>query len=688
MNKAQLVTGAILGILGIAAALVLNHSGDPDLERLGLTLLLGLAVGALFQRSRFCMFCLFRDGWRHSHWSPFLGLLVAIAVGSLGYTLIFGAWVPDPSAGYLPPNAFIGPVGWHLVVGGLLFGIGMGLSGSCISSHLYRTGEGNSGSLFSLIFVLPGFLLGYLSWDFWYANSIRDAPVVWLPAVVGYSGALTLQLALIALLSALALSRNHDPIKSYIQLGDGRAAWKQWAFGRWPVLLSSLILGLIAVGFYLRLRPLGVTSEISRLGRDLGAALGLLPTVIPGIDKVRGCTPQEAAGLLTENAVLLFALTGGSLTTTLLASRFRIQVPDIRQLPLLALGGLLLGYGAFISLGCNIGTFLSGTMALSLSGWVFGLFMALGIFGVLRLGNNSPLIKGCSVPLISLHQVPNLRRQEPASSPPGYIPPWDLWKSIRRRDEGLLILETGRNPDSFEAGHIPNALWFDFREVFQPARYSSGLYPASFARLAPDPSQRKRPVVVYDVVGAFRAARLALALIMAGWTRVRVLDGAFQGWVGVGFPAERGWNRLTLPFSRTPVPPPQTQVRIVTARDILDRPSTEQVWDNRPTEEYRGEFLKSRYPGTIPGSRHFPWTNLYRAGKVFLKHEPDLRQLFQETMGEEPVTGIDVFCQTGERSSLVAWTALHLYPNLSIGLYDASWEEWGNSENLPRRPAR
>jgi len=42
------------------------------------------------------------------------------------------------------------------------------------------------------------------------------------------------------------------------------------------------------------------------------------------------------------------------------------------------LGGILLGWGSMISLGCTIGVLLSGTQAFALSGWVFFAFVFLG----------------------------------------------------------------------------------------------------------------------------------------------------------------------------------------------------------------------------------------------------------------------------------------------------------------------
>ena len=42
------------------------------------------------------------------------------------------------------------------------------------------------------------------------------------------------------------------------------------------------------------------------------------------------------------------------------------------------LGGLMLGYGARLAYGCNIGAFFSGVASTSLHGWVWILFAVIG----------------------------------------------------------------------------------------------------------------------------------------------------------------------------------------------------------------------------------------------------------------------------------------------------------------------
>jgi hypothetical protein len=62
----------------------------------------------------------------------------------------------------------------------------------------------------------------------------------------------------------------------------------------------------------------------------------------------------------------------GALTASGLAGRFAPtwRVPA-RSLAAAVLGGLLLGYGARIAYGCNIGAYFSGIASTSLHGWLW-----------------------------------------------------------------------------------------------------------------------------------------------------------------------------------------------------------------------------------------------------------------------------------------------------------------------------
>jgi uncharacterized membrane protein YedE/YeeE len=128
-----------LAILIAAAALatVLLVSG----WRYVLMLVLGLAVGVVIQRSRFCFATAFRDAIAGPEQARAirlqLGICVGIAVGATGVALL-------KMLGYIDPYIYVKPASILGVLGGILFGFGMVLAGGCASGSLWRVAEGNT----------------------------------------------------------------------------------------------------------------------------------------------------------------------------------------------------------------------------------------------------------------------------------------------------------------------------------------------------------------------------------------------------------------------------------------------------------------------------------------------------------------------------------------------------------------
>ncbi len=379
--------------LAIGAGLVVAARAvaqEPQGGTLALSLVLGSLFGFVLQRSRFCFFCIWRDLIDRRDPRGALGVLAALAVGVAGYSAVFGAFLPDPSGARLPPQAHIGPVGLVLVLAGLTFGAGMAISGSCISAHLYRLGEGSPTAPFALVGTAAGFGLGFLAWNPLYLASISQAPVLWLPRTLGYAGALALGLAMLALLAwplfrflaaepARAASARPDPL---------RAVFVE----RWPAWIGGLAVGAIATVAYFRIAPLGVTAEIGSRTRQGLAALDVLPERLEGLDAFRGCATIIRDAVLTPNGLFIGGLVLAAFAAALAAGQFKPAWPDPGQAVRGLVGGVLLGFGAMIGLGCSIGTFLSGIMAGAVSGWVFGAAMLAGVTATLLVGRRIGLL--------------------------------------------------------------------------------------------------------------------------------------------------------------------------------------------------------------------------------------------------------------------------------------------------------
>ncbi|CAM3752022.1 hypothetical protein EV679_0642 [Kerstersia gyiorum] len=353
--------------------------GIPGTGRgLAFSLLAGAFFGFALQRSRFCFYCITRDYLAHRDARGLLGLIAALALGLLGYYAVFGAFLPVPAPGRLPPGAHIGPVSWVLALGAATFGLGMAISGSCISAHLYRLGEGAFHSLFALLGALAGFGLGFVTWNPLYTAVIRDAPVIWLPHHLGYGGSLALQLTLLAALAAWLL-RNQGRHHAAASGTAAPVSLLALLFSqRWPTYAGGLLIAGLGAMAYFRVAPLGVTAELGSIARTLADSLGALPARLEGLDGFAGCATVIKQSLLSNNGVFVAALVMASFASAILAGDFL----PVRLHPGTALrhalGGLLMGWGGMLALGCTIGTLLSGIMAGAASGWIFALFCLVG----------------------------------------------------------------------------------------------------------------------------------------------------------------------------------------------------------------------------------------------------------------------------------------------------------------------
>ena len=378
---------ALLIVVALASfAYVLHGQGQP---RLALSVVFGMVFGITVQRARFCFYCMYRDWFDNRDSSGLFGLIVALAVATIGTTLVFGAWLPDASTGRLPPDAFIGPVSIALALAGLSFGAGMAISGSCVSAHLYRLGEGSPTAPFALAGTVGGFALGFLSWNMLYSAIIVDAPVVWLPRSLGYAGALLLSLALLGLL-AWGLNRSGRLRAEALTVpADGFTAL---FITRWPAWIGGAIIGALAVMSYLRVAPIGVTAEIASRTRQVAGSVGITPERLEGLDTLRGCVGVVRDVLLSNNGAFVLALVFAAFAAALAAGQFKPVRPTRGHVLRGLIGGVLLGWGAMTGLGCTVGTLFSGISAGALSGWVFGAALFAGTSATLIAGRRLGLL--------------------------------------------------------------------------------------------------------------------------------------------------------------------------------------------------------------------------------------------------------------------------------------------------------
>src|SRR5215207_570924 len=131
-----------MGILASLVAVAIVLFAAAVSSEMAIFWTFGIAFGFVLQRSRFCFASAFRDIFLLRHGRSMRGVLAGLAVATVGFAVLMARQVPNPSLGILPPSANVLPIGWHLVVDGLLFGVGMVVAGGCVSGSIYRMGEG------------------------------------------------------------------------------------------------------------------------------------------------------------------------------------------------------------------------------------------------------------------------------------------------------------------------------------------------------------------------------------------------------------------------------------------------------------------------------------------------------------------------------------------------------------------
>ncbi|MEJ2379369.1 MAG: YeeE/YedE thiosulfate transporter family protein [Pseudolabrys sp.] len=124
----------------------------------------GTVIGLLVQRSRFCNTAALRDAILFKTYRNTKALLVAMMILTVGFTLFI-------TIGQGHPMHF--DVGLNTFAGLFIFGIGMVLAGACTVSTWVKTGEGNIGALWALLFTFIGMFLFSLVWS---ANYWPPAP--------------------------------------------------------------------------------------------------------------------------------------------------------------------------------------------------------------------------------------------------------------------------------------------------------------------------------------------------------------------------------------------------------------------------------------------------------------------------------------------------------------------------------
>jgi len=151
----------------------------------------------------------------------------------------------------------------------------------------------------------------------------------------------------------------------------------------WPYWVGGVLLGLLNIIIFIYMAsPWGVTTAFVFWGAWIYELFGGHPETWSFFTMQPPMMQALKGGLLNHGgSIINLGLIVGAFLATATASQFKIKkIKSKRQVIAALTGGLMMGYGARLAFGCNVGAYFSGISSMSLHGWVFGIFIFIGAY--------------------------------------------------------------------------------------------------------------------------------------------------------------------------------------------------------------------------------------------------------------------------------------------------------------------
>ncbi|RMG72361.1 MAG: YeeE/YedE family protein [Nitrospirae bacterium] len=327
-------------------------------------LIIGMAVGWVFQRGRYCMNTAFRDTIFINDYTLFKAYLLALIITTIGANFLESIGQIEE----LRRQAFF-PIA--NIVGGYIFGLGIVLAGGCGSGIWYKMGEGQVNAMVSVL----GFMIGIFTTAKGFLSPINnllskisvwvtpdgikvlnesqlnqlwdqgvDLTVPTLYNIFGINKWIVIAVFAVVVIPFLIKGGVQKPQKGY----------------SWP--LTGVLTGLVIIAAWWASELWG------------GGARGVSYT---------GPTKELFSSIMlskkpTWSAMLVLGTPIGAILSALGLKEFKLKAPGAEELLRVFVGGLIMGVGATIGGGCNVGHGLTGFSTLALSSIVATIFIILG----------------------------------------------------------------------------------------------------------------------------------------------------------------------------------------------------------------------------------------------------------------------------------------------------------------------
>ena len=260
------------------------------------------------------------------------------------------------------------------------------------------------------------------------------------------------------------------------------------------------------------------------------------------------------------------------------------------------------------------------------------------------------------------------------------------WVAEHLDDPQVRLIDTHIDPTSYEAGHIPGAVFWHGFETLLKSDYQVNFEKAAVEDLCGRSGiANDTTVIVYSEHSAI-APWVFWFLKSIGHEDVRVLNGGRKKWIADSHPLTTDPPTIAATAYTAQAPNPDLRALQEKVRAAVGQEG-QVLLDVRTPEEYRGEIFMLEPPqgtecaGHIPGATHIYYEAALNEDETF-KSMDELSALYADqgiTADKETIT----YCAIGIRSAHTWFVLTQLLGYPHVRSFDASWNVWGRLPDTP-----
>ena len=263
------------------------------------------------------------------------------------------------------------------------------------------------------------------------------------------------------------------------------------------------------------------------------------------------------------------------------------------------------------------------------------------------------------------------------------------WLRQNLKTPNVRIVDVDVDPKLYAAGHIPNAVGWDWTTQLQDQVKRDIISREDFEKLNSEAGIKNTDtIIIYGDASNWFAAYGFWLYKIYGHKDVRLLNGGRAKWLNEeGAPLTTEVQKFAK--SQYKVSSVDGSLRAKVPEIFAATEKKAPLVDVRSPDEFTGKIIAppgmsetAQRAGHVPGATSIPWSTAVTNENTF-KTADELRTIYLDQKRLDPSKPTIAYCRIGERSSHTWFVLKYLLGFKDVKNYDGSWTEYGNLIGVP-----